>query len=82
MTGSTQGILNSVLVTGGTDGLGRAAAVLLAEHGYQVFAGGRDSGKLACLDQLARERKLRLVPVIGLVQVGGACLAPGAILAE
>ena len=27
------------LITGGTDGLGRAAAVMLAERGYRVFAG-------------------------------------------
>ncbi len=33
---------STVLITGGTDGLGRAAAVMLAEHGYRVFAAGRD----------------------------------------
>lgn len=49
-----------VLVTGGTDGLGRAAAVLLAGHGYRVFAGGRSAERLAAIDQLARERKLPL----------------------
>ncbi len=48
------------LVTGGTDGLGRAAAVLLAEHGYRVFAGGRNAERRAALDQLASERKLPL----------------------
>jgi NAD(P)-dependent dehydrogenase (short-subunit alcohol dehydrogenase family) len=48
------------LITGGTDGLGRAAAVLLAERGYRVFAGGRDAQKLAALDQFAREHKLSL----------------------
>ncbi|HUJ32408.1 MAG TPA: SDR family oxidoreductase [Candidatus Acidoferrum sp.] len=48
------------LVTGGTDGLGRAAAVLLAEHGYRVFAGGRNAERRAALDQLARDRKLPL----------------------
>lgn len=50
----------TVLVTGATDGLGRAAAVLLAERGYRVFGGGRNSERLAALDQLARERKLPL----------------------
>ena len=50
----------SVLVTGGTDGLGRAAALLLAESGYRVFAGGRNPEKLAALERLARERKLPL----------------------
>jgi NAD(P)-dependent dehydrogenase (short-subunit alcohol dehydrogenase family) len=54
---TTRGV---VLVTGGTDGLGRAAAVLLADRGYRVFAGGRDVAKLESLNQLARERKLRL----------------------
>src|SRR5208282_4277401 len=49
-----------VLVTGGTDGLGRAAAVLFAEHGYRVFAGGRNAERRAALDQLASERKLQL----------------------
>jgi NAD(P)-dependent dehydrogenase (short-subunit alcohol dehydrogenase family) len=47
------------LITGGTDGLGRAA-VLLAEHGYPIFAGGRNAERIAALQQLARERKLPL----------------------
>ena len=55
--------MKSVLITGGTDGLGRAAAILLAERGYNVFAGGRDPEKLASLAQLARERKLPLQPI-------------------
>ena len=29
-----------VLITGATDGLGRAAALLMAERGYRVFAAG------------------------------------------
>ncbi len=52
--------LKTVLITGGTDGLGRAAALLLAEEGYRVFAGGRSAEKRAALDQLARERGLPL----------------------
>src|SRR5271163_255494 len=52
--------LRSVLVTGGTDGLGRAAAVLLAERGFQVFAGGRNPEKLSALRQLALAHKLPL----------------------
>src|ERR1700691_3826305 len=52
--------LGVVLVTGGTDGLGRAAAILLAERGYRVFAGGRNADRRAALDQLAREKKLPL----------------------
>jgi len=49
-----------VLITGGTDGLGRAAAILLAERGYRVFAAGRSAEKRAQLDALAREKKLPL----------------------
>jgi NAD(P)-dependent dehydrogenase (short-subunit alcohol dehydrogenase family) len=49
-----------VLITGATDGLGRAAALLMAERGYRVFAAGRSSEKRAELDSLAREKKLPL----------------------
>jgi NAD(P)-dependent dehydrogenase (short-subunit alcohol dehydrogenase family) len=52
--------IQNVLITGGTDGLGRAAAILLAENGYNVFAAGRSAGKRAALQQLARERGLPL----------------------
>jgi NAD(P)-dependent dehydrogenase (short-subunit alcohol dehydrogenase family) len=52
--------LGIVLVTGGTDGLGRAAAILLAERGYRVFAGGRNAARRAALEQLASEKKLPL----------------------
>src|SRR5579864_7109255 len=50
----------SVLITGATDGLGKAAALLLAERGYRVFAAGRSAAKRAELDSLAKERKLPL----------------------
>ena len=50
----------TALVTGGTDGLGRAAAIMLAARGYRVFAGGRNEGRRTALEQLARERKLPL----------------------
>jgi NAD(P)-dependent dehydrogenase (short-subunit alcohol dehydrogenase family) len=56
----SQGKLSTVLVTGGTDGLGRAAAILLAERGYRVFAAGRSTERLEALGQLARQRKLPL----------------------
>lgn len=48
----------SVLITGATDGLGRAATILLAERGYRVFATGRSAEKRAQLDALAREKNL------------------------
>ena len=50
----------SVLITGATEGLGRALALLLAERGYRVFAAGRSTEKLAQLDAIAREKKLGL----------------------
>jgi NAD(P)-dependent dehydrogenase (short-subunit alcohol dehydrogenase family) len=53
----------TVLVTGGTDGLGRAAAILLAERGYRVFAAGRSAPKRQELDRLAFEKKLPLESV-------------------
>jgi NAD(P)-dependent dehydrogenase (short-subunit alcohol dehydrogenase family) len=49
-----------VLITGATDGLGKAAAILLAERGYRVYAAGRSSEKRAGLDQLAQTRNLPL----------------------
>lgn len=52
--------LSTVLITGGTDGLGRATAVLLAENGYRVFATGRSPEKRAQLEAEARERQLPL----------------------
>lgn len=55
---SSESHLNSVLITGGTDGLGRAAAELLASRGYRVFAGGRNADRRAALDKFAREKKL------------------------
>jgi NAD(P)-dependent dehydrogenase (short-subunit alcohol dehydrogenase family) len=48
----------TVLITGATDGLGKAAALLLAERGYRVFAAGRSAEKRAELEAVARQRKL------------------------
>lgn len=50
----------TVLITGATDGLGRAAALLLAEKGYRVFAAGRSLEKRAELDRLAANKKIPL----------------------
>ena len=54
------GELKTVLITGGTDGFGRATAVLLAEQGYRVIATGRNAERRAQLEALAREKKLPL----------------------
>src|SRR6266404_5169590 len=50
----------TVLITGATDGLGKAAALLLAERGYRIFAAGRSAEKRAQLDVRARQQKLPL----------------------
>jgi NAD(P)-dependent dehydrogenase (short-subunit alcohol dehydrogenase family) len=53
----------SVLITGATDGLGRALALLLAQRGYRVFAAGRSPEKLAQLENLAREKQFPLASI-------------------
>ena len=53
----------SVLITGGTDGLGKAAAILLAERGYRVFAAGRSREKRTELDRLAAQKNWPLETV-------------------
>jgi NAD(P)-dependent dehydrogenase (short-subunit alcohol dehydrogenase family) len=60
MSPTVQGNRGTVLVTGATDGLGRATALLLAERGYRVFAGGRNADRRTALGQIARERGLPL----------------------
>lgn len=60
MTGQEAKSAPVVLITGATDGLGRATALLLAQRGYRVFAAGRSAEKRAQLDALAREKSLPL----------------------
>ncbi len=50
----------TVLVTGGTEGLGRATSLLLASEGYRVFAGGRNAKRRAALDVEANDLYLPL----------------------
>src|SRR2546422_9416431 len=57
---NTERETQTVLITGATDGLGKAAALLLAERGYRVFAAGRSAEKRARLDALAKEKNLPL----------------------
>jgi NAD(P)-dependent dehydrogenase (short-subunit alcohol dehydrogenase family) len=49
-----------VLITGGTDGLGKATALFLARRGYRVFAAGRSPQKRAELDRIAHEEQIPL----------------------
>src|SRR3989454_8878510 len=57
---NTERETQTVLITGATDGLGKAAALLLAERGYRVFAAGRSAEKRTQLDALAKEKNLPL----------------------
>ncbi|MGC1582075.1 MAG: SDR family oxidoreductase [Candidatus Acidiferrales bacterium] len=60
MTTNKPSSSSTVLVTGGTEGLGRATALMLADVGYRVFAGGRNAQRRAALDLEAKDRDLPL----------------------
>jgi NAD(P)-dependent dehydrogenase (short-subunit alcohol dehydrogenase family) len=53
----------TVLITGGTEGLGKAAALLLAGRGYRVAAAGRSERKRAELEALGKSKGLVLETV-------------------
>lgn len=48
----------TALITGGTEGLGRATALLLAANGYRVFAASRNAERRRRLEAEARDRRL------------------------
>lgn len=59
----TEDSRETVLITGGTDGFGRATAVLLAEQGYRVFAAGRSAERRAALEAYAQQGGLPIETV-------------------
>jgi NAD(P)-dependent dehydrogenase (short-subunit alcohol dehydrogenase family) len=52
--------LSTVLITGGTDGLGRGASEFLASRGYRVFAGSRNAQRRAELADFAQKKNFPL----------------------
>ena len=50
----------AVLITGATSGIGRAAAELLAEQGYFVYAGARKDADMAELNAIDNIKAVRL----------------------
>ena len=49
-----------VLITGASTGIGLETALLLAEHGFQVFSTMRDPGRRGMLEQEAARRKVQV----------------------
>ena len=55
--------MESVLITGANSGIGRAAAVRLADSGYRVFAAMRNTTKAEKLLDLAKQACCEVQPV-------------------
>jgi NAD(P)-dependent dehydrogenase (short-subunit alcohol dehydrogenase family) len=53
----------TTLITGGTDGLGKAIALRLAREGYRVFAAGRSAERRAKLAEEAQKLILPITPI-------------------
>lgn len=51
------------LITGASSGIGKAAALYLAERGFSVFATSRRAARLHDLSRQAAERSLDIIPV-------------------
>lgn len=51
------------LITGASSGIGKAAALYLAERGFSVFATSRSSARLHDVQRQAAERNLDIIPV-------------------
>jgi len=83
-TSSGKAVLGKiVLITGATDGLGKAAAILLAEGGYCVYAAGRSAEKRAALDELAQAKNLPMKSLeLDVTSDDSTRAAVGQILAE
>lgn len=53
----------TILVTGGTEGLGKAIALRLAREGHRVFAAGRSAERRARVTEEARKLDLSVTPL-------------------
>ncbi len=53
----------TTLITGGTEGLGKAIALRLAREGYRIFAAGRNAERRARLAEEAQKHNLPITPL-------------------